>query len=588
MATHIDGFIANTPYSAAYFLRVYPSVPKEKVHVVEMITPHYVRAAHKLPKRAKETARLRVMIPGNFTVGKGGNQMIRIFNVMREAAIEFTIMGWIEPHFQEVLAQLHIPNLNILGGYEQKNALQLFQNYDVSLHLSIWPETYMISLSEAWICGVIPIVTDLGAPGERVTDGVDGLKVPVNDSGAVIDALERLTYDMDYREKLRTGILRKKHGTEREHLNLLRKRYSHLIRQYPVPHINANDRSLVTYDLTLCDTGIRTNAPDWHTNDNHWDEKMPCETLEMSDEAANRVFNAIPTKYSHLKREKLSANSAEHTILIDQIMADEEPEKPSEKNIWATRNMLISGWAYKDAYGPCLDLYAQLKRANSVFVVKAQMDRRPDVASYLDKPDALHSGFSVFWELSSLPAGKYHFSVVQIYDGLIADFNDLFTVRIEQKTKALDTIPHAIPAEYAHFKIQQWSKWEGEELLVHIDQIAVDGGKIENNVRLFHSDKSIAMSGWAFWKNSGQALDTYIRLRGDNEDFIFPAEIEKRPDVAEFFGDKAAIHSGFRISAYVASLPSGNYALDVIQVYEDLVVEFKDLLAIALKARKAA
>ena len=62
----------------------------------------------------------------------------------------------------------------------------------VGLFLSLWPETYCITLSEAQMHGLIPIVTALGAQAERVVDRENGFHVPVNDPGAVLNALRRL------------------------------------------------------------------------------------------------------------------------------------------------------------------------------------------------------------------------------------------------------------------------------------------------------------------------------------------------------------------------------------------------------------
>ena len=58
------------------------------------------------------------------------------------------------------------------------------------------------AIIEAMAYGVPPIVTDSGGSPELVVDGVSGIVVPVNDSGAIAAAVERLYRDKEYRERL--------------------------------------------------------------------------------------------------------------------------------------------------------------------------------------------------------------------------------------------------------------------------------------------------------------------------------------------------------------------------------------------------
>jgi glycosyltransferase involved in cell wall biosynthesis len=58
------------------------------------------------------------------------------------------------------------------------------------------------AIIEAMAYGVPPIVTDSGGSPELVVDGVSGIVVPVNDSGAIAAAVERLYRDREYRDRL--------------------------------------------------------------------------------------------------------------------------------------------------------------------------------------------------------------------------------------------------------------------------------------------------------------------------------------------------------------------------------------------------
>lgn len=97
------------------------------------------------------------------------------------------------------------PNVTYYGRYTPGD-LDALGLADVSLHLSIWPETFCIALSEAWQAGLVPIVTDIGALGERVADGVNGFKVPVGDVSSVLNRLEMLRVSPQMLEAMRSRI----------------------------------------------------------------------------------------------------------------------------------------------------------------------------------------------------------------------------------------------------------------------------------------------------------------------------------------------------------------------------------------------
>jgi glycosyltransferase involved in cell wall biosynthesis len=58
------------------------------------------------------------------------------------------------------------------------------------------------AIIEAMAYGVPPVVTDSGGSPELVADGVSGFVVPVKDSKALADAIERLYRDPELRKRL--------------------------------------------------------------------------------------------------------------------------------------------------------------------------------------------------------------------------------------------------------------------------------------------------------------------------------------------------------------------------------------------------
>lgn len=107
-----------------------------------------------------------------------------------------------QPDYENAFKEIKKDNVIIHGSYSL-GEVEALKVADVALILSIWPETYCISLSEAWQNGLIPIVTDVGGLGDRVDDGVNGFKVEIGSVNTVIDRLELIRAD----ERLRSLIM---------------------------------------------------------------------------------------------------------------------------------------------------------------------------------------------------------------------------------------------------------------------------------------------------------------------------------------------------------------------------------------------
>jgi hypothetical protein len=100
----------------------------------------------------------------------------------------------------------------------------------VSLHVSIWPETYCLTLSEASTIGLVPVVTDIGALGERVTEEVNGLKIEVGSVDQLCASLRDLSTSPNILSKLQNPTIPVPCAQMTEHLNILHGIYDPLIK----------------------------------------------------------------------------------------------------------------------------------------------------------------------------------------------------------------------------------------------------------------------------------------------------------------------------------------------------------------------
>ena len=179
-------------------------------------------------------AKLKAVVVGNFSLHKGGDVFCEIFDAMRGDPIEFHLYGAILPPYREILRDKAYPNVTIHGSYQPETLRDSLRDVDVGLFLSIWPETYVLTLSEAWRAGVVPIASDLGAMGERIEHGVNGLKIPVNAPGSAVHTLRGLMADREELERLRSNINSGLYCQLEEHVRLLSEKYEQLLQKYRV------------------------------------------------------------------------------------------------------------------------------------------------------------------------------------------------------------------------------------------------------------------------------------------------------------------------------------------------------------------
>lgn len=172
---------------------------------------------------------LRIAMMGNFARHKGSDVVARVMPLLAQSNIEFHIFGRLEEGYAWLADQSQFPFVHAYGGYAPGSIPPALLQCHVSLHLSIWPETYCLTLSEAWDCGLVPIVADIGALGERVTDGVNGLKIPPQSEGALVQAIHALIETPGLLARLRSGVVGAPIARMADHSSRLRAVYGALI-----------------------------------------------------------------------------------------------------------------------------------------------------------------------------------------------------------------------------------------------------------------------------------------------------------------------------------------------------------------------
>lgn len=167
-------------------------VPEEKVHVnangVVRPAPGWQRPGRSGPVRFGFVGG-RGPIKGHRQLVKALNSLPRDDYVLKvvDAELKLGHRG-IDPVDWQVPGQLEV-----VPGYDQHTMDDFFGSIDVLLFPSQWKESYGLTVREAVLRGVWPIVTDGGGTVENLTDGVNGTVIPL-DGGH--EALARAVADV--------------------------------------------------------------------------------------------------------------------------------------------------------------------------------------------------------------------------------------------------------------------------------------------------------------------------------------------------------------------------------------------------------
>ncbi|HCE3202977.1 TPA: glycosyltransferase [Vibrio parahaemolyticus] len=268
-----DRIIFNSPYTEEYIRESFVAFEPEQAEIIEMITPFQF-----FEKDKPGDENTNVAIIGNYTEEKGKSDYVRIFNNIRNSNVTFHVFGRVEESDINLINNLNIENVKFHGAYNNSQLSKLINGFDISLHLSKWPETYMITLNEAMSCGLIPIIYDLGAPAERVVDGENGFVVPYRSVEDVISIINEIHFNKPKKDKLKSKAEQIKCIDKFTHSSLLEKLYNKLEREY-------DRRTEYSSKVTTLDLGIRTNKSHWHHFGLDMDHSLS--TLELESDADN-------------------------------------------------------------------------------------------------------------------------------------------------------------------------------------------------------------------------------------------------------------------------------------------------------------
>lgn len=173
----------------------------------------FVSQTYKL-KAVKQTGKLKLVFVGGLSPAKGSRKILELIKRVPSEVSVWLIGDIGDPE----LKNLQRPNVYRWGHYEQEEIFDILRciQPDLTGIFSVWNETFCYTLSETVACGIPAMVTNLGAPADRVKEAGYGWVLdqqdPVQDA---VNLLERLCKDPSelqrkkyYAEKYRTMTIR--------------------------------------------------------------------------------------------------------------------------------------------------------------------------------------------------------------------------------------------------------------------------------------------------------------------------------------------------------------------------------------------
>lgn len=190
-----DAFVTTNTQARSLLLEHYPELACKPFEVI----PHGrdFDELNQLAAQPQGNEPLRLLVPGNITVAKGGSLIAELAETTDTRDLEIHILGKISPAFQ-------LPDSVICHGeyerdffHEQVRAIKPH----VGAVLSIWPETWCHTLTEMWAAGIPVVGLDFGAVGERLRDSGAGWVLSEPNTTSLRSLLLQLQHNSDWLEK---------------------------------------------------------------------------------------------------------------------------------------------------------------------------------------------------------------------------------------------------------------------------------------------------------------------------------------------------------------------------------------------------
>jgi len=142
------------------------------------------------------SSKLRFGFIGNIMPAKGIHVLIKAFNAIKNNAVELKIYGesisyksMVFNYKQRLKRIIRNKNIKFMGGFDNREAEEVFKNIDVLVMPSIWYENLPLVIQEAFITGTPVVASSIGGIPELITDGVNGFLFKAGDAAGLVEKI---------------------------------------------------------------------------------------------------------------------------------------------------------------------------------------------------------------------------------------------------------------------------------------------------------------------------------------------------------------------------------------------------------------
>ncbi len=188
------------PSTAACRSFLHMGVPAHKLHVI----PYGVRLQSFQPTADPPSDHFDVLFAGAVSLRKGVPYLLEAFAELNHPRKRLRIVGSVQPELKPVLATLPQQNVEFRGTLPQPELAALMSRSHALVLPSI-EEGLALVQAQALACGC-PVLCSTATGGEDLfTDGQEGYIVPVRDTAALTDRLQRLADSPTLQQAMRAA-----------------------------------------------------------------------------------------------------------------------------------------------------------------------------------------------------------------------------------------------------------------------------------------------------------------------------------------------------------------------------------------------
>jgi glycosyltransferase involved in cell wall biosynthesis len=200
----VDRFVAPSQYLADRYAA--NGIPRDRISVIK-----YGIELERFRDVRREHAIFTLGFIGYLGKHKGLDVILHALSLIPDSGrVRLLVAGDGEErtNLEALCRQLRLDRVVTFSGWvDNQNIRAIYEQIDVLVVPSVWPENSPVIISEAMASGLPVIASDIGGIPELVRDGVTGLLAPPRDARAFADAIERLRKDPDLRAQMGQSAL---------------------------------------------------------------------------------------------------------------------------------------------------------------------------------------------------------------------------------------------------------------------------------------------------------------------------------------------------------------------------------------------